>query len=203
VTLPVTVFTDFSCPYSYVTEASLRDLADVPIAVRYRAFELYPAPSEPEPPRRELGEPRLHEIAALAGLRLGEPGFRPRTRKAHEAARFALEHGREPQLRDEIFAAYWRHERDIERIDVLMELAGAAGLAAQELKIALDIDAHAAAVEHDLDVARRLRIPGTPAIFLGAGRNAVVLLGAHAPAELREHVVDAARAWSEPGKEDG
>src|SRR5690606_8899894 len=137
----VTLFSDFSCPYSYVMETALRRVNASEIEIVYRAYELYPAPSELPPPEPGSTIPEgLRILVEEEELPLGEVAFRPRTRKAHEAARFARERGREAEMRERILAAYWGEGRDIGRIDVLMEVAAEAGLDPEELKIALDLD---------------------------------------------------------------
>jgi predicted DsbA family dithiol-disulfide isomerase len=181
------VFSDFTCPFSYVTEAALRPLAAAAgIRVEYRAFELYPAPA-PLPVPGAGGEwpTALRELAASAGVALGEPELVPRTRKAHETARFARAHGLENEVRDAIFRAYWRDARDIGRVDVLAALAVQAGLAADDVKIALDIDAHADEVVRDRHAADRLGIRHTPSMIVDAGGEARLLVGAQGADDLR------------------
>jgi predicted DsbA family dithiol-disulfide isomerase len=180
----ITVFSDFGCPYCYLTEAALRHvLGPDASAVRFRAFELYPAPAPLAPPPREAG-PGLEGLAAELGLPLRPPGFRPRTRKAHEAAALAAAQGDPAALRAAIFDAYWVEGRDIGRIDVLAELAPAAGLDPFELKVALDIDRFRDEVERDRALAARLRVAAVPTTFVGTGPEARVLLGAQTPAAL-------------------
>jgi predicted DsbA family dithiol-disulfide isomerase len=186
----VTIFSDFTCPYCYVTEAALWRRAESGVlSVRYRAIELYPHPY-PAPSPREEAEWRaaVEPLAVELGLTLGAPGFRPRTRKAHEAACFAAVRGLEQQLRRAIFSAYWEQEKDIGRIDTIVEIARDAGIEAEELKIALDIDTHSGEVQHDGQVARQLNLPGAPALYLGLGPGARVLLGAQSPAALDDAI---------------
>lgn len=185
----VTLFSDFTCPYSYVTEAGLRRAADRAgeVEVRYRALELYPTPAEPVAPAEEEGwEAAVRPLAERLGISLRAPAFRPRTRKAHEAARFADEREVGEAMRDSIYRAYWGEERDIGRVDVLMEIAASLGLDPIDLKIALDIDRYAEAVVHDLRLAERLHVPGAPTLFIGTGPAATILVGAQSPEALDE-----------------
>jgi predicted DsbA family dithiol-disulfide isomerase len=185
----LTLFSDFTCPYSYVTEAGLRRVAGGggAVEVRYRALELYPAPIEPPAPAGEDGwEEAVRPLAERLGIALRAPGFRPRTRKAHEAARFAEERGVGEAMRDAIYRAYWADERDIGRVDVLMEIVAPLGVDPVDLKIALDIDRYSESVVHDLRLAERLRVPGAPTLFVGTGPTATVLVGAQSPEALDE-----------------
>ncbi|MEX2581837.1 MAG: DsbA family protein [Gemmatimonadota bacterium] len=194
--LRITVFSDFSCPYSYVTESSLRKLAVGELEIVYRAFELFPEPAPLEAPAVTDWE-ALSELAAAEELDLVEPKFRPRTRKAHEASRLARDRELEAAFRNEVFAAYWSEERDIGRIDVLMDLAERVGLDGEDLKIALDIDRFTGEVGRDLEVGQRLRIPGSPTIFLGTGASARVVAGAFASRQLRDIVHDTIRTLAD------
>jgi predicted DsbA family dithiol-disulfide isomerase len=187
-----TIFSDFTCPFCYVTEATLWRRAESGVLnVRYRALELYPHPAPAPSPREENGwRPAVEPLAVELGLTLRAPGFRPRTRKAHEAACFAAVRGLEQQLRRAIFTAYWEQEKDIGRIDTLVEIARDVGIDAEELKIALDIDTHSDEVRHDGEVARQLNLPGAPALYLGLGPGARVLLGAPSSTAIDEAIAD-------------
>lgn len=186
--VPVLVFADFTCPYSYVTERALRRRARAGgMELTYRAFELFPDPA----PVRQEAEPlpeALHALAEVEGVRLRAPALRPRTRKAHELARFAQARGLEAQLRDALYSAYWEEGRDIGRIDVLVEIASPFGLDATEVRIALDIEGFAEAVQRDREAALRLGVQGTPGIIVGTGERAIFLLGAHSYAELSDAI---------------
>jgi predicted DsbA family dithiol-disulfide isomerase len=191
----VTLFSDFTCPFSHVTEAALRHLqtAGSGAEIDYRAFELHPVPAPLPAPEGELPEALL-ALAAEAGVRIDPPAFVPRTRKAHEAARFARRHGAEGPLREAIFRAYWADAKDIGRIDVLVSLAGALGLPAEEMKIALDIDALADEVIREHAEAERLGVRHTPTLIIGSGEASQVIVGAHPLSELQPLL-----RWAEDG----
>ncbi|HEX5724727.1 MAG TPA: DsbA family protein [Longimicrobiaceae bacterium] len=193
--VPVTVFSDFACPFSYLAETALRRLeAERAVAPEYRAYELYPAP-EPLPP--PVGESEIEAARALAeelGVELAPPPRRSRTRKAHEAARLARERGVEGAFRDAVFAAYFARRLDVGRIDVLVALGAAVGLDPSEVKVVLDVDAHAAAVAADREVALRAGFEGVPVMVVGRGEAARVLVGAHPYAVLRRAVDETSAA---------
>jgi predicted DsbA family dithiol-disulfide isomerase len=181
------LFADFVCPFSYVTEIALRRAAsEKGVRIRFRAFELYPSPV-PLPPVLDAGEgiEALQVLAEQVGVRIRQSRIVPRTRKAHEAARFAAGQGLEEPLREAIYRAYWEGGRDIGRIDVLTSLAGEVGIAEEELKIALDIDAFTDEVLQDRAVAERSGIQHTPTLILDAVGDPVVVVGAQSLADLR------------------
>jgi predicted DsbA family dithiol-disulfide isomerase len=188
--VPVVVFSDFACPFSYVTEAALRRMeAAGEVDSTYLAYELYPAPA---PLPAETGEwmDALRPLADELGIALRVPPAPARTRKAHEAAAFAQARGAGPGMRDAIFAAYFAEGRDIARIDVLVELGAALGLDRTELKVVLDVDSMAPRIQAEQDAARGAGVEGTPTIVAGTGDEARWLVGARPYAELRAAVLE-------------
>ena len=184
--VPVVVFSDFTCPFSHVTEAALRRLEDEGLAApRYAAFELHPAPTL-------LGTPSADDVRAALplaeelGIALRLPPSSPRTRKAHEAAKLAEQKGVGRAMREALFAAYFGEGRDVGRIDVLVELGAAQGLDATELKVVLDVDTFSGAVDADRVLAARLGIAAVPVLIVGAGADAELVSGAQPYAALRE-----------------
>lgn len=177
----VTLFGDFTCPFSYVTEAALWRLSErQPLDLSPRAFELFPAPEPvPDPAQDPAALAAALPLAEEAGVVLGTPRGRPRTRKAHEAAAYASRAGAGREMRAAIYRAYWEDGADVGRIDLLMELGEAVGIDSTGLKIALDIDAQRDVVLADLELARRLHITAVPTLYVGKGPEAVVLQGAH------------------------
>ena len=185
--VPVLVFSDFTSPFCHVTEAALRRLEDEGLAVpRYAAFELYAAPA-PLPLSAPAGEVEAaRPLADEAGVPLRLPPVLPRTRKAHELAKQAAERGLGRAMREALFAAYFGDGRDIGRVDVLVELAAALGLDATETHVVLDVDRHGGAVDADAMLARRLGIDAVPALVVGGGAGAELLLGAQPLDVLRD-----------------
>lgn len=187
--VPVVVFSDFACPFSYVTEAALRRMqAAGEVETTHLARELYPAPA-PLPPA-DAGEwmDALRPLADELGISLRVP-VPARTRKAHEAAAFAASKGMGPAMREALFAAHFADGRDIGRINVLVEIGAAVGLDASELKVVLDVDAFAARIVAEEDAARRAGVEGVPTLVIGTGDEARWLVGARPFAELRAAVL--------------
>lgn len=158
------VFADYICPFSYLALLNERGLGIEP--ERY-AFELRPPGTPPlgAADDREWG--LVTELSASAGMELARPSARPRTRKAHEAAKFAALTGRADAMHRAIFDAYFRYGRDIGRIDVLVEIGRDSGLDPLALKIALDVDSYTHEVVADEELAATLEITGTPTFVAG------------------------------------
>jgi predicted DsbA family dithiol-disulfide isomerase len=188
--VPVVVFSDFACPFSYVTEAALRRMqAAGEVEATHLAWELYPAPA-PLPSADDGGwMDALRPLADELGIALRVPAP-VRTRKAHEAAAFAASKSVGAAMREALFAAHFAEGRDIGRIDVLVEIGAGLGLDASELKVVLDVDAFSARVAAEQDAALRAGVEGVPTIVVGTGDTARWLVGARPFAELRAAVLE-------------
>ena len=177
----ITIFADFVCPFSYLAETSLRKLGYGVAEVRYRA-----AFSEARQPFQDSSAWSMLAAAANdEGLQLKSRTFAPATHKAHEAVFFARAREREELFRGAAYAAYWRDGLDIGRIDILTGVAASVGLDPEELKIALDIDMHADEVTSDLVLAGRLHIDQTPVTYIGTGAGARVVKGGYTSSQLQ------------------
>jgi len=183
----VTLFADFTCPFSYMTVLDVDAIAsDLKLRVERRAYELSPAPMPTAAAVNAQQWAVVQDLAGQAGLAFERPAMVPRTRKAHEAVKHAAQSGQARVLERAIFDAYFLRAEDIGRIDVLVRIAEAAGLAAMDLKIALDLDVHTEAVLHDRAVAEELDIAGTPALQAGSE----VHVGYLSKKQLREWLED-------------
>ena len=164
----VTIFIDYVCPFSYLSALALAHIgAEASIAVDWRAFELRPAPL---PMLGSFSDDEwriVDELARDAGQEIRRPSFRPRTRKAHEAVKYAASIEQGDALQRAIFAAYFMDGRDIGRIDVLTDVAAAIGIDRMSIKVTLDVDAHTDEVLADIEYARVMEIEGTPAFVAG------------------------------------
>lgn len=157
--------------------------------MHYRAFELYPAPAPLASPEEPAGWPAaLRPLAEEAGVELRVPPYRPHTRKAHEAARFAEEQQLGRAMRRGIFAAYFGEGRDIGRVDVLVAIGEAIGLDRSALKVVLDVDRFTEAVGHEDAQARAAGVRGTPTLVVGSGSGARTLVGAQSRSDIRQAI---------------
>jgi predicted DsbA family dithiol-disulfide isomerase len=161
------------------------------VRIENRPFELRPAPA----PLPDLEAPQYlagweQSVMPLAAA-LGAPGMkRPRlstrTRKAHEAAAFAREHGAGDAMHRAIYEAYFLEQRDIGRVDVLVEIGASVGLERMALKVALDIDRHTdEVVAHEAE-AGRLGITAVPAhLAAGADGRYRLMMGVRPTEDVR------------------
>lgn len=84
------------------------------------------------------------------------------TRRAHELTHFAASKGRQHEMVQRLFTAYFTEGRVVSDLDTLAALAAEIGLPADEARSAVESGDYAAAVEADLAQARSLGIRGVP-----------------------------------------
>ncbi len=196
--LTIDIYSDVVCPWCFLgkrrLEAALRARPDIPVALRWRPFELNPDMAEGGADRREYlarkfadaaglaqAHRRLVELGRAAGIeyRFEAIARMPNTRAAHGLV--ALAGDREGAVVEGLFRAYFENARDVGDLDVLAAVAAEAGLDAAEMRARLAAgEGRAAIVAQELEAAR-LGITAVP-LFLFAGRWAVS--GAQEPATL-------------------
>jgi predicted DsbA family dithiol-disulfide isomerase len=201
--IQVDVWSDVACPWCYIGkrrfEAALAGFDDADVAVTYHSFELAPdtpvdfegsevdflAEHKGIPPQQvEQMLRRVSEIAASVGLDYDFDALRhTKTLLAHQALHHAKERGKQLDLVERLFRAYFTEGRHVGRAEELAELAGDVGLDRDETLRVLKEQAYADAVENDLRQARMLGIRGVP-FFVFDGRYAVS--GAQDPDVFRE-----------------
>lgn len=171
------------CPFCYLGDTNLahalerfdeRDRVDI----RFRSFQLHPELPEDgavdidEFLATKLGASREQAAAMNAGVAdrgraAGldfhfERALAANTRRAHELSHFAAEHGRQHALMTRLFEAQFVDGLDVSDPDVLVDIAADVGLDPQAARGALDDAVYAAAVDADIDEARRLGVSGVP-----------------------------------------
>lgn len=78
-------------------------------------------------------------------------------------AELARAEGRYTEIHQALFAAYWSEGRDIGDLDVLVDIAAAAGLDADKAREVLECGAYADDVCESTITAHRLGVTGVPA----------------------------------------
>ena len=150
--------------------------SDQHVELIWRAFELRPEPAPMIDPNSDyLRRAWTDSVAPLAerlGVTMRFPPVKPRTRLAHEAARWARAQRRFEDYHNEIFRAFFERGEDIGDADVLIALAHGSGLDGDSLRQALTNHEFAASVLADEGEAARLGVSGVPAFV--ANRQAAL-----------------------------
>jgi predicted DsbA family dithiol-disulfide isomerase len=194
-TLSIDVWSDIACPWCYVGKRRLEAaIAAFPhreaVKVVWHAFELDPAAprvrdrsvSYAERLAKKYGrsaaqaETMLQNMTAVAagdGLEFHfERVQSGNTFDAHRVIHLAGERGLQDETKERFLRAYMTEGEPIGLPEVLVRLAGEAGLDRDEVRRTLASDAYASDVRDDEENARKLGITGVP-FFVVAGRYGV------------------------------
>ncbi len=214
--MKVEIFSDVVCPWCAIGkrrfEVALENFAHRDeVDVVWRAFELDPgAPALSEGDlvshlaskygmTREQAvssQERLAAMAAEEGLEFHfDRALRANTFDAHRLLHYALSEGRQDDLKERLFMAYFRDGEAISDPETLVRLAEEIGLDGAEVKEIIGSGRYAAEVRADEADARALGINGVP--FFVIDRHFGVS-GAQSPESIL-HVLDEAWADSHPG----
>jgi predicted DsbA family dithiol-disulfide isomerase len=205
--IKIDIWSDIACPWCYIgkrhLEGGLAALGDdaPEVEIEYHSFEL--APDTPldfegsevdflaghkgipvEQARMTLA--RVTGVAGQAGLPYDYDALQhTKTLKAHELLHFAKEQGKQLELSERLFRAYFTEGRHVGRTDELVELAAEVGLDADAAREALESGRYGAAVQADIAQAGAYGIRGVP-FFVFEGKYGVS--GAQ-PAEVFSQVL--------------
>ena len=153
----------------------------------WRAFELRPEPVPTLDPRGEylsrVWREHVYPLAARMGMSLRLPPVQPRSRLAHEAAKWARSQGRFEEYNIAIFRAFFEHGDDIGQPDVLCRLAADIDLDSQLLRASLDNGEFTHQVLADEDEAQKIGVRAVPSF---AANNLIVASGVQTAARLQE-----------------
>jgi len=104
----------------------------------------------------------VYPLAAQIGLPMKKPPIQPRSRLAHEAAKWSDSKGRLTDYNLALFRAFFQYGRNIGDKQVLMDLAAELDLDPDDLARALAQQSFTAAVLADQAEAQRLGIRAVP-----------------------------------------
>jgi len=202
----IAVFSDVVCPWCYVGRRRLEKAVEMldgkhEVRVTWKPYQLNPwVPVEgmdrAEYRRIKFGsaerssgmDTRLKDAGTGEGIDLAFEKITrtPNTLNAHRLIWLAAQHGRQIEMVDTLFRAYFTDGRDIGDLATLTELAGVAGLDAEAVARFLAGDEGLAEVEEEEQDGRSLGIDGVP-FFLLADKYGVS--GAQ-PAEVLVNVIE-------------
>jgi predicted DsbA family dithiol-disulfide isomerase len=190
----VDIWSDIVCPWCYLGKrrfekalAAFEGSDEVRIA--HRSFQLDPTRVKGETPSRRamlqskyrLSEEqvrtmdlKMEQMAAAEGLEyhLTDAGLTGNTLDAHQLVHLAATHGREDEMIERLYKAYFTEQRSVFDIDSLQALATDEGLAAAEVREALEGGRYVDDVRRDLNEARSLGVTGVP-FFVIDGRYGI------------------------------
>lgn len=107
----------------------------------------------------------LKAYAADAGITLASNRWLANSHRALELAEFARDRGAFEPVHDALFKASFEEQKNIGDLDVLLEIAAAAGLDPDEFKVEMMAGRYAALIDQTTAAARQKGFTSTPAII--------------------------------------
>jgi predicted DsbA family dithiol-disulfide isomerase len=172
----VQVWSDFVCPFCMIAEQPLLDAVQAfasPVDIEWMPFELrpYPTPTlRPEDHYLQTVWPQsVYPVAERFGVKLRLPSVSPQpyTALAWQGYQFARANGLGHVYNDLVLRAFFQHDQDIGRIDVLAQIAQRAGLDSADFEAALRDGHYREAHEQALAMARAQGVNSVPAFRIG------------------------------------
>ncbi len=204
----IDVYADIVCPWCYIgvrrLTTALAQRPELQVERRWRPFQLQldipkAGLAWPEFVERKFGgaeraRSAFERVTAIGAAESIEFDYErvagaPNTRDAHRLVLFAAREGREWELADALFAAYFARGRDLGDHEQLAEVAASVGLSRAEALAYLAGDEGGAEVDASQQEAYQIGVTGVPFYVLD-GRYA--LSGAQ-PVEVFLRALDLAR----------
>jgi predicted DsbA family dithiol-disulfide isomerase len=168
--LKIHVYSDYVCPYCFLAEEVLEDLArGKEVAVEWMPFELRPYPNPTLKPEGDYlqaaWKQSVYPLARSLGVKIALPAVspQPHTHLAFEGYQYALERGLGSEYNHRIFTAFFQEGRDIGQVETLARLASEVGLDSEEFRRALETrkyrEAHERALRHAYEEAHITAVP--------------------------------------------
>jgi predicted DsbA family dithiol-disulfide isomerase len=197
-TISVDVVSDVICPWCFLGKRRLDKaiglLEGIKVEVSWRPFFLDPTIPKEGISRRtylenKFGEERLktlYDPILAAGKADGVPyAFdkitrTPNTMDAHRLIRWSHDEGKQHDVTERLFTAYFNGGLDIGDRAVLVKIAGDAGMDEAEVSAKLDNDTDVDAVNAEVERAYRMGVTGVPCFIFAQKQG---LMGAQ-PAEV-------------------
>jgi predicted DsbA family dithiol-disulfide isomerase len=169
----ITVWSDYVCPFCYLEApvlTRLREEYGELLEVDWRAFELRPEPVPTLDPEGDYLQrvwiAAVYPMAEERGLSIKLPPVQPRSRRAMELAELARQDGKFDTVHEALFRAFFQEGKNIDDLDVLMDLGVRAGLERAEVLQALQAGRYRGQVLEDERQAAQLGLHGVPALLV-------------------------------------
>jgi predicted DsbA family dithiol-disulfide isomerase len=126
---------------------------------------------------------RIRRIGVETGIKFSFGGKTGNTRDSHRIIQLGKDKGKQTEVVEKLFAAYFENEQDITDYEVLVKAATDAGLEEKEAREWLNSDKGGQVVDRKVEEARRKGISGVPNFTINKSHT---LGGAQDPKEFIE-----------------
>jgi len=199
--IPVTVFSDYICPFCYVGSHRLLQLTEeFDLDILWAGLEIHPDNPPEGKPVEELGYPpeqwrnmmaALSRMAKAEGLPIVERTFTTNSRRALLLAEAAKDAGKPvfACVHERLFSAYFGERQNIGDPEVLRALARECGMSEEQVEAAWHDPEYAQRLRQYHEAAARVGVTGTPTYVIN---NERALVGAVETGDLREALAQVA-----------
>ena len=199
--ITIDVVSDVICPWCFLgkrrLDKALSLIPEVKAEVSFRPFFLDPSIPPKGLGRHEymatkFGEERLktiHDPLIKAGQEDGVPYHfdkitrTPNTMDAHRLLRWAKIEGKQPEIAEALFMAYWSHGRDVGDHKVLADIAAAHGMNRENVLKALGTNQDKNEILAEAQQAQQMGVTGVPTYIINQKYGVVGAQGAEMLAE--------------------
>jgi predicted DsbA family dithiol-disulfide isomerase len=196
--IEIDVISDVICPWCFLgkrrLEKAIGMLRDIRVAVTWRPFFLDPTIPREGMSRKAYLESKfgpgqlktIHEPLIAAGKADGVPyemdkiTRTPNSMDAHRLIRWSHSSGKQPEVVERLFMAYWNGGLDIGDREVLLQIVGDVGLDLKEISRKFEDGTDVKAVFAEVVQVTRMGVNGVPCLILAHQQG---LMGAQ-PAEV-------------------
>ena len=167
----------------------------------WKAFELRPDPAPSLDPDgdylRRVWRDSVYPLAERLGVTMRLPPLQPRSRRAHEAAKWAQTQSQFDAYNEALFRAFFERGEDIGSIEVLVNLARSEHLDEASLRAALESKQFEPSVLADEREAEELGVHAVPAFVF----NRRYALSGVQPFAALEQMVNRASRFDHNGRD--
>ncbi len=181
--MKIEIWSDIACPFCYIgkrkLEKAIHKLQDASaIQIEWKSFQLNPDLitnegqnslaylSETKGWSREQTLQMTAQVAAMGrqeGLEFDfEHTVVSNTKQAHRLLHFAKENGKQNELKERLFQAYFVEGKNIDQQETLLQCAESVGLVKAEAKQVLDSARFDPEIDQDVYEARLIGVQGVP-----------------------------------------
>lgn len=182
--IQVDIVSDVVCPWCFVGYKQLQQAADaleIELIISWRPFQLNP---DMEPQGQNLREhliekygiseqdsinarERLKKVGEELGIgfNFSDESRIYNTLDAHKLLTFALEQGKQNELKQALFNAYFTEQKNISDKQVLLDLTEQIGFEGDEVELALNSDELIQVVKNEIQSFQAQGITGVPAMI--------------------------------------